>query len=126
MKITAREKRNKPEPVNMPARESEEQSTALLSLPIRCNTILYSTISNMIEAQHTGGDYTFPSVSDVIRSAIQARKEGMDLTELAQEGNKKATTIRVNQELFDYYKSWPERMRAKILDRTIRSYLKRL
>ena len=49
---------------------------------IRCNTILYNSIQNMLSASHAAQDFTYTSAVDFIRSALQAYKDGMALTEL--------------------------------------------
>ena len=58
---------------------------------IRCNTLLYNTIQNMIRASHAAMDFTFLSPTDFIRSALKACQEHMELTELEEAGEKIAT-----------------------------------
>ncbi|MEM9447252.1 MAG: hypothetical protein AAGA75_01795 [Cyanobacteria bacterium P01_E01_bin.6] len=96
------------------------------SIPIQCNTLLYTTLHNMVNASHAAGDFRYTSVADVVREAIRSHKEGMPLTELAEKGRKRPTSIRVDQELLSHYNSWPKRLRTQILERVIRSYLKTL
>jgi len=105
-----------------------EQPSKLLehSIPIQCNTLLYTTLHNMVNASHAAGDFRYTSVADVIREAIRSHKEGMPLTELAEKGRKRPTSIRIDQELLSHYNSWPKRLRSQILERVIRSYLKTL
>ena len=91
---------------------------------IRCNTMLYNSIQNMLSASHTAQDFTYTSAVDFIRSALQAYKNGMVLTELDQKGEKTALTIRTDQELKNFYTSQPDRLRTKILERAIRTYMK--
>lgn len=75
---------------------------------------------------HTAGDYSYTSVADVIRAAIQSYQDGLELTEQPESGAKKQTTLRVSDELFEFYESWPARMRSKILERVVRSFIKSL
>ncbi|MEM9948761.1 MAG: hypothetical protein AAF810_22235 [Cyanobacteria bacterium P01_D01_bin.36] len=135
MKLTARKKHSstKPGEEDAPQRTEtqatqtvDESDTLTQSLQIRCNTLLYTTLQNMIASMHTAGDYSYTSVADVIRAAIQAYKDGSELTEQAEPGSKKATTIRVNDELYGFYESWPKRMRSTILERVIRNFIKGL
>ena len=91
---------------------------------VRYDTILYDTLQNMIRSAHAAQDFTYPAVADFIRAALQAYKAGMVLTELEQHGPKVETSLRMDRELWQFYKSWPERMRPKILDRVLRTFVK--
>ncbi len=81
-------------------------------------------MQNMLTSAHTAQDFTYVSVSDFIRAALQAYKDGMDLAELDQKGPKTATTIRVDPSLKKFYQSLPDRMRTKISERVIRTFIK--
>jgi hypothetical protein len=94
------------------------------SVRVRYDTILYDTLQNMIRSSHAAQDFTYPSLADFIRAALQAYKDGMVLTELDQNGPKVETSLRVNRELWQFYKSLPDRMRPKILERVIRTFVK--
>ncbi len=61
------------------------------SITIQCNALLYNTLQNRLSAMHTGNDFTYTSVTDIIRAALKAYQEGMELTELEQPGKKKQT-----------------------------------
>jgi hypothetical protein len=50
----------------------------------------------------------------------------MSLTELEEKGEKLTTTVRVDRTTKDFYSSLPGRMRTRILERAIRSFLKQL
>ncbi|MEM6866783.1 MAG: hypothetical protein AAF528_00165 [Cyanobacteria bacterium P01_C01_bin.121] len=135
MKLTARKKHSSTKPIEkdasqraetQPTQTVDESDTLTQILQIRCNTLLYTTLQNMIASMHTAGDYSYTSVADVIRAAIQAYKDGAELTEQVEPGSKKATTIRVNDELYGFYESWPKRMRSTILERVIRNFIKGL
>ena len=106
--------------------EATETDTLTASIQIRCNILLYTTLQNMITSMHTAGDFSYTSVADVIRAAIQAYRDGMELAEQVEPGPKKATTVRITHELATFYNSWPKRMRSIILERAIRSFLKRI
>ena len=49
----------------------------------------------------------------------------MELTEIDEKGPKTATTIRVNEELKKFYDELPNRLRRKIIERAIRTYIKK-
>lgn len=103
---------------------SREKGGQSYSLRVRYDTILYDTLQNMIRSSHAAQDFTYPSLADFIRAALQAYKDGMVLTELDQNGPKVETSLRVDRELWQFYKSLPDRMRPKILERVIRTFVK--
>jgi hypothetical protein len=102
----------------------KERGGQSYSVRVRYDTILYDTLQNMIHSSHAAQDFTYPSLADFIRAALQAYKDGMVLTELDQNGPKVETSLRVDRELWQFYKSLPERMRPKILERVIRTFVK--
>ena len=94
------------------------------SITIQCNTLLYKTLQNMITSAHAAGDFTYASASDIIRAAIQAYKDGMQLTTLDEDGDREYTSVRLTAEQHQFYKSLPNGLKRKIIERAIRSYLK--
>jgi len=102
----------------------KEKGRQSYSVRVRYDTILYDTLQNMIRSAHTAQDFTYPSLADFIRAALQAYKDGMVLTELDQNGSKVETSLRVDRELWQFYKSLPDRIRPKILERVIRTFVK--
>ncbi len=94
------------------------------TLTFQINTILYNTIQNIISSLHTSQDFTYVSASDFIRKALNAYKDGMELTELDEKGEKINTSLRVDQSLKDFYSNLPDRMRSKLIERSIRTYIK--
>lgn len=105
---------------------NESDNTYDRSITIQCNALLYITLQNTIEAMHTGNDFTYTSVTDIIRAALKAYQEGMELTEIDRAGKKKQTSIRVDDSLYKFYKSLPNQLRTKILEKAIRTYIKNL
>lgn len=104
--------------------KSDDNNVYEHSITIQCNALLYTTLQNTVEAMHTGNDYTYTSVTDIIRAALKAYQEGMELTELVQPGKKKQTSIRIDDSLYKFYKSLPNQMRTKIIEKAIRTFLK--
>ncbi|HEY9828761.1 MAG TPA: hypothetical protein V6D19_25345 [Stenomitos sp.] len=125
MDIIAKKKRQKvEESAAVPNGGVAEKETSFThSVTVQCNTLLYTTLQNMIASAHTGNDFTYTSVADVIRASLQAYKDGMELTELEERGTKKQTSIRLSTELYEFYKTWPSQLRTKILERVIRTFL---
>jgi hypothetical protein len=93
-------------------------------LNIRLNALLYNTIQNMVTASHTAQDFTYASPADFIRAALLAYRDGQSLTELEGKGEKITTTIRVDRATKEFYASLPDRLRSKLLERAIRTFLK--
>jgi hypothetical protein len=104
--------------------KTETESLYEHPITIQCNALLYNTLQNKIKALHTGNDFSYTSVTDIIRAALVAYQSGMELTELEQGGKKKQTSIRVDTSLYKFYKSLPKQMRTKIIERAIRTFLK--
>jgi len=94
------------------------------SIYLRCNAMLYDTIQNTLLAAHASQDFTYVSVSDFIRTALQTYSDGMPLTELDHKGDKISTTIRVDKGLKDFYHNLPDRLKSKLAERAIRTFLK--
>jgi hypothetical protein len=101
-----------------------EKDTPRYSITVRYDTLLYDTLQNMIRSAHTAQDFTYTSLADFIRAALRAYKDGMVLTELDQGGSKMETSLRVERDLWLFYKSLPGRMRSKILERAIRTFMR--
>jgi hypothetical protein len=106
------------------AERTVEKGGQSYSVRVRYDTMLCDTLQSMIRSAHAAQDFTYPSLADFIRAALQAYKEGMVLTELDQNGPKVETSLRMDRELWQFYKSWPNRMRPKILERVIRTFVK--
>ncbi len=88
MDLTARKKNQKKEVELQVAKEPsqsshpEVQDTYTHTIQMQCNTLLYTTLQNMIKSMQTANDFSYTSVADVIRASVQAYKNGMELTEL--------------------------------------------
>lgn len=105
--------------------ESQEPDNAYTELlSIRCNAVLYSALQKWLSNAHIAGDFTYTSVADVIRQALESHRQGMLLTELDESGKYKLTTIRVTKTQGQFYKKLPSQMKRQILDRAIKTYLK--
>ena len=113
-------------PISSPVEPAQPETNKIYehSITIQCNALLYNTMQNIIQAQHTGNDFTYTSVTDLIRAALLAYQSGMELTEIEQPGKKKQTSIRVDDSLYKFYKSLPNQLRTKILEKAIRTFIK--
>jgi hypothetical protein len=101
-----------------------EKDTPRYSITVRYDTLLYDTLQNMVRSAHTAQDFTYTSLADFIRAALRAYKDGMVLMELDQNGPKMETSLWVERDLWLFYKSLPGRMRSKILERAIRTFMR--
>ena len=132
MQLQARKKRDLQEKAVSPVLQKVRQAAAKPvkeetyreTLNIRFNALLYNTIQNMITASHTAQDFTYASPADFIRAALQSYRDGMSLTELEGKGEKITTTIRVDRATKAFYASLPDRLRSRLLERAIRTFLK--
>lgn len=113
-------------PAPVETASSKPSDTYEHSITIQCDTLLYTTLQNTVTALHTGNDFTYTSVTDIIRAALKAYQEGMELTEIERSGKKKQTSIRVDDSLYKFYKSLPNQLRTKIIEKVIRTYLKNM
>ena len=125
MLLKAREKAKKKTQATRPAKApAANEGTLSETITTQFNTLLYTTIQNMLESAHAAQDFTFTSVSDVIRASLQAYEGGMQLTELVEKGPKKTLTLRLDSSLRDFYDTLPNRMKTQILERSVRTFLK--
>lgn len=131
MKLSARNKNNltlgaaeNPSTVTQEQQGKTANGKYNHSIYIRCNSILYNTMQNRLATAHTAQDFTYVSVADFIRAALQAYFDGMPLTELDQTGEKINTTIRVDKGLKTFYQNLPDRLKSKLVERAIRTFIK--
>jgi hypothetical protein len=108
-----------------PSQSKETIETAYSEvISIQFNTLLYTTLQAMIDGAHASNDFTHTSVADVLRAALVAYQEGIELTELDEPGEKRNISLRVTKSQYEFYQSWPKRLRRKLLERAVRSFLK--
>ncbi len=127
LKATKKQQNKKPKKKTSSASvlvETKPEKSKNSTLNFQINAILYNTIQNIISSLHTSQDFTYVSASDFIRKALLSYKDGMELTELDEKGDKINTSIRVDQDFKDFYSNLPDRMRSKLIERSIRTYMK--
>ncbi len=127
LKATKKQQNKKPKKKTSSASvlvETKPEKSKNSTLNFQINAILYNTIQNIISSLHTSQDFTYVSASDFIRKALLSYKDGMELTELDEKGDKINTSIRVDQDFKDFYSNLPDRMRSKLIERSIRTYIK--
>ena len=119
MELRAKNQNAVPEARRQPPRRGARRSIA-----VRYDALLYDTIQNMITSAHTAGDFTYKSPADYVRAALRAYKDGMKLTELDRSGEKVATSLRMDQDLWEFWRTLPDQLRSRLLERAIRTYMR--
>jgi hypothetical protein len=129
MKLNARKKHQETAPSVAPMVKSVSPPPAKEDIydhviSLQFNTLLYTTLQNMIDNAYTAGDFTYTSVANFIRAALDAYQNGMPLTELDNDGDRRNISLRVTKKQHNFYKSLPNRLRRKLLERAVRSFMK--
>lgn len=129
MKLNARKKHQEIPPITSPTSDpvstlSTKEDIYDHAISLQFNTLLYTTLQNMINNAYTAGDFTYTSVADFIRAALDAYQNGMPLTEMDTNGDRRNISLRVTKKQHDFYKSLPNRLRRKLLERAVRSFVK--
>jgi Arc/MetJ-type ribon-helix-helix transcriptional regulator len=127
MELKARQKSKKSQKTEQHHEVSKPSSSDTnhdYTITLQFNTLLYTTLQNMISSAHTSNDFTYASVADVIRTALQAYADGMELRELDEKGERRNISIRMTKSQHDFYKSLPSRMGRKLVERAVRTFLK--
>ena len=97
-------------------------------IAVRINTILYSTIQHYLSSMHSSGDYTYSSISNLLREVIlKIEREGLPnncipLGTGQVEYNEMILRVSVVQKQF--WQSLPKGSRRKILEKAISSFIK--
>lgn len=88
---------------------------------------LLNQLKNIIISNKAAGNYQYTSVSDLLRNALVAHKNGMTLTahDIKESTKNKLTySLRVPQELYDFYLTFPQNVKSEIFERAVRTYIK--
>ena len=72
-------------------------------ITVRLSILLIDTLKNIIISNKAGGNFEYTNVSDLMRNALDAYKNGRTLITQRAKDEKKETSFRVNQELKDFY-----------------------
>lgn len=93
-------------------------------ITIRLSILLIDTLKNIVISNKAGGNFEYTNVSDLIRNALEAYKNGMTLIVQRAKDEKKETSFRVSKELKDFYCSLPENTKSEIIERAVHTYIK--
>ena len=97
------------------------------TISLRVNTLQYNTLHNYLLATHNVSDYTFSSISDILRHILTKIEEnGIPLT---KEINEKKTeyneiVLRVTEQQKQFWSTLPHRSKRKIMEKAISAFTK--
>jgi Holliday junction resolvasome RuvABC ATP-dependent DNA helicase subunit len=90
----------------------------------RINNRLLDTLKNIVISDKLGGNYKYVTISDIIRNALEAYKNGMSLISQHERiGLYQETSFRVSDELKNFYMTLPNNAKNEILERSIITYI---
>lgn len=90
----------------------------------RLSTLLIDVLKNIIISNKAGGNFKYTNVSDLLRNALEAYKNGMTLIVQRTKDKKKETSFRVSEELKNFYLSLPDNAKSEIIERAANTYIK--
>lgn len=93
-------------------------------ITVRLSAILVDTLKNIIASNKAGGNFEYTNVSDLLRRALEAYKNGMSLVVQRIKDKKKETSFRVSKELKDFYFSLPQNTKSEIIERAVNTFIK--
>lgn len=94
-------------------------------IALRIDTLLYNTLQNYLSAMHNVSDYTFSSISDILRHILLQIESGeLQNSGVVRSDNKTyiEITIRVNESQKQFWSSLPNRLKRAIMEKAIISF----
>ena len=94
---------------------------------MRINTLLYDTLHNYLSSAHNISDYTFNSISDILRHILkQLEDDNVHSNGVVKDDSPEyiEITVRVNKEQKEFWAKLPDRNKRKILEKSIVSFSK--
>jgi hypothetical protein len=93
-------------------------------ITVRLSMLLIDTLKNIIISNKAGGNFEYTNVSDLMRNALDAYKNGMILTVQRAKDEINDTSFKVTQEIKDFYYSLPQNTKSEIIERAVNTYIK--
>lgn len=97
-------------------------------ISLRINTLLYDTLHNYLLSAHNISDYTFSSISDILRNILEQLENKKEQSCNTMYDNSDSAyielTLRVKKEQKDFWATLPNRSKRKILEKGIVSFSK--
>mgnify|MGYP002628332528 CR=1 FL=1 len=100
-----------------------EKQSNKYKITVRLSVLLIDTLKNIIISNKVGGNFEYTNTSDLIRNALDAYKNGMTLIAQRAKDEKKETSLRVTQELKEFYSSLPKNAKSEIIERAVSTYI---
>ena len=98
-------------------------SSSSYSRQIRINIHLFDTLQNAVNSAISGGNYRYGSAADFIREALKDYAETKQLLLNVEKGVRKLMSLRLDEDLKNFWDSLPNRQKPNILERAIRTKL---
>jgi hypothetical protein len=107
----------------MMAYEQEKSEAFTYITQIRIDAQLFESLNNAVESAIFGGNYSIQSASHFVREALKEHASGTPLKVAHQNGSKKSLSLRLNEQLKNFWDTLPKGHRNNILERAIRTKL---
>lgn len=102
--------------------DTDKNLTLAVTITVRLSLVLLEKLKKIVASSRCGSNYIYPNTSTIIRNALEAYKDGMAITALVSDKQKKETSLKISKELKAFYDSLPAK--SEMLERAINTYLK--
>lgn len=95
-------------------------------IAIRLNTTLHNTIHNYLEAMYSTGDYTYSSMSDILRKVLSSMEDNSlkyNTIKTPVSDNYIELTLRCTNSQKQFWQTLPSGNKIRILEKAIISFL---
>lgn len=106
-----------------PKYSSEQKEKFACVAQVRIDAQLFDSLNNAVESAIFGGNYSVESASHFVRESLREHVAGKELKVAHQNGAKKPLSLRLDNDLNDFWQTLPKRHRNNILERAIRTKL---
>ena len=121
MDITAIKRKSK-----ISTTEKKQDTKLAHKIAIRLNTTLHNTIHNYLEAMYSTGDYTYSSMSDILRkvlSSMENKSLKYNTIKVPVSDNYIELTLRCTNTQKQFWQTLPNGNKVRILEKAIISFL---
>ncbi len=122
-------KTNNP-PINKKKSQGSPKTTQTARITFALNANLCQQAENWLNSRWVQQDFTYHSLSELIRKSLQAYQEGkikVNETGRDKHAPKREITIRFsNSDLLNFYYSLPYSQRTAIIERSLSNYLEKM
>ena len=102
-------------------------SKKISTISLRINITLYTALQDYLSAMHNVSNYTFGSISNLLRYILSQLKEnGLHNDQINYSKNAECMEVilRVNYEEKQFWKSLPHRNKRQIIERAVAAFIK--